>query len=102
MSKMKLSAGEPIWYWEIENDKIVSYGPLVPKGFSALGMHVEGRGIWPFFTERSWYAAGFAQGYQFIYLKHQWMLSRVIVFEMVRLERWGRIFFWEQKPVAPV
>ncbi len=98
MSIMKLSTDDTVNYWIFRSDKLVNTGIAKVKGFYCYGMWVEGCGVWPFFSDRSWYAAGFYKQECVIYLKHKWMLSRAIIFELVRLERWGRIFFWHEEP----
>lgn len=92
--KMKLRAGEEIFCnFFLEDKEFMEVQKI--HGFCAIGM-ITKWGILPYFSERNWYAGGYAQGEHVIYLQHQWLLSRAIVFELVRLKRFGRIFFYEE------
>lgn len=92
---IKLSAGQEIhcnFFWE--NGSVTSHKKEI-KGFSAIGIHFNNWGVYPFFSERNWYAAGYQQGDHIIYLQDQKLLPKALVFELVRLGRHGRIFFWD-------
>lgn len=95
---MKLTAGDEIWMYTYKGDTLLRTDMIEVKGFSALGMHVVGLGIFPFFSERNWYAGGYAHGEHRIYLKHPWLLPYAVIFEYLRLERYGRIIIKEPNP----
>ena len=94
---MKIKSGDYIhaFLYLKDGKKDYTYAEVV--GFYCYGMHLKRHGVWPFVNYLNWYAFGYDRdGSQAIYLLHSWKLSRAIIFELVRRERHGRIFFWHK------